>query len=171
MDTKLKLFLDKINLKEEYFKYFNNARLEKIKCSSDKLNWNFIIDTNDLLPLDVIKYIDEHIKDGFKELKTVTYTIIPKESYNVSINNYYPYVISTLGLSSMMESLFKDKLIKFTTDGLVVEVDNKAMEKVLKDNMTKIKSKLKSIGFDVELKIVINESEIKKEILKDKKVK
>ena len=88
MDTKLKLFLDKINLKEEYFKYFNNAKLEKIKCSSDKLNWNFIIDTNDLLPLDVIKYMDEHIKDGFKELKTVTYTIIPKESYNVSINNY-----------------------------------------------------------------------------------
>ena len=162
MDTKLKLFLDKINLKEEYFKYFDNAKLEKIKCSSDKLNWNFIIDTNDLLPLDVIKYMDEHIKDGFKELKTVTYTIVPKESYNVSINNYYPYVISSLGLSSMMESLFKEKLIKFTTDGLVVEVENKAMEQVLNNNMSKIRSKLKSMGFDVDLKIVINDSDIKK---------
>lgn len=170
MDTKLKLFLDKINLKEEYFKYFNAAKLEKIKCSSDKLNWNFIIDIDDLLPLDVIKYMDEHIKDGFKELNTVTYTIVPKESYNVAINNYYPYVISTLGLSSMMESLFKDKLIKFTTDGLIIEVDNKAMEQVLKDNMSKIKSKLKSIGFDVDLKIVINETDIKKEILEDKNI-
>ena len=170
MDTKLKLFLDKINLKEEYFKYFNAAKLEKIKCSSDKLNWNFIIDTNDLLPLDVIKYMDEHIKEGFSELNTVTYTIIPKESYNVAINNYYPYVISTLGLSSMMESLFKDKLIKFTTDGLVIEVDNKAMEQVLNSNMKKIKTKLKSMGFDVDLKIIINESEIKKEILEDKNI-
>ena len=157
MDTKLKLFLDKINLKEEYFKYFNNAKLEKIKCSKDKLNWNFIIDTNDLLPLDVIKYMDEHIKDGFSELNNVIYTIVPKESYNVSINNYYPYVISSLGLSSMMESLFKDKLIKFTTDGLVVEVDNKAMQQVLSNNMNTIKSKLKSIGFDVDLKIVIKD--------------
>ena len=115
MDTKLKLFLDKINLKEEYFKYFSDAKLEKIKCSKDKLDWNFIIDTSDLLPLEVIKYMDSNIKKGFPDLKKVMYTIIPKQSYNVSINNYYPYVISCLGLSPMMEGLFKDKLIKFTT--------------------------------------------------------
>ena len=34
-----------------------------------------------------LQIIDEHIKEGFSELNTVTYTIIPKESYNVSINN------------------------------------------------------------------------------------
>ena len=59
MDTKLKLFLDKINLKQEYFKYFSDANLSKIKCSKDKLDWNFIINTSDLLPLDVIKYMDK----------------------------------------------------------------------------------------------------------------
>ena len=167
MDTKLKLFLDKINLKEEYFKYFSDAKLEKIKCSKDKLDWNFIIDTSDLLPLEVIKYMDSNIKKGFPDLNKVMYTIIPKQSYNVSINNYYPYVISCLGLSPMMEGLFKDKLIKFTTDGLIIEVDNRAMEEVLNNNMDIILSKLKSIGFDVELKIIVNETDIRKEIEED----
>ena len=170
MDTKLKLFLDKINLKDEYFKYFSDAKLEKIKCSKDKLDWNFIINTSDLLPLDVIKYIDNNIKKGFPDLNKVIYTIVPKQSYNVSINNYYPYVISCLGLSPMMEGLFKDKLIKFTTDGLIIEVDNRAMEEVLNSNMKTIKSKLLSMGFDVDLKIIVNETDIKKEIEDEKNI-
>ena len=170
MDTKLKLFLDKINLKDEYFKYFSDAKLEKIKCSKDKLDWNFIINTSDLLPLDVIKYIDNNIKKGFPDLNKVIYTIVPKQSYNVSINNYYPYVISCLGLSPMMEGLFKDKLIKFTTDGLIIEVDNRAMEEVLNSNMKTIRSKLLSMGFDVDLKIIVNETDIKKEIEDEKNI-
>ena len=43
-------------------------------------------------------------------------------------------------------------------------------KQLLNNNMSKIRSKLKSMGFDVDLKIVINESDIKKEILEDKKV-
>ena len=170
MDTKLKLFLEKVNLKEEYFKFFNDAKLVKIKSTKDKLNWNFIIETSYLLPLGVIKNIDSNIDKAFPDLTTVTYTIIPKEKNDSDINEYYPYVISTIGLSQMMESFFKTKLIKFTTDGLVIEVDNKAMKNVLDKNMSKIKNKLKSIGFDVDLNIIVNEEYIKKELEEEIKI-
>jgi hypothetical protein len=37
MDNKLKLFLDKINLNQEYYDSFSRAKILKIKSSKDKL--------------------------------------------------------------------------------------------------------------------------------------
>ena len=61
MDEKIKFFLEKINLKQDYYKYFENARILKIKSSKDKLNWNFIIATKDYIPVEVLKEIDKNI--------------------------------------------------------------------------------------------------------------
>ena len=45
MDSKLELFLNKINLPKEEYNYFNEGKILKIKSTKDKLNWNFIIET------------------------------------------------------------------------------------------------------------------------------
>ena len=42
MDSKLELFLNKVNLSKEDYKYFNDAKLLKIIASKDKKNWNFV---------------------------------------------------------------------------------------------------------------------------------
>ena len=167
MDDKLKLFLDKINLNEDYYRYFENGKILKIKSSKDKLNWNFIIEVNELLPVEVIKFLDENIKTGFPNLKTVTYTIIPKTVEKISINNYYPYIIENINLSSAMSKLLKEKTIKFTTNGLCLEVDNKAMENIVNSKLDLIINKFEQIGFDVKLNIVVNEEDIKNEISND----
>ena len=164
MDDKLKLFLEKIGLDKEYYKYFEDGKILKIKSSKDKLNWNFIIETKELLSLDLIKFLDENIKNGFPNLTTVTYTIIPRTVDRISVNNYFPYVISNIGLSEAMANLFKEKIIKFTSDGLYIELDNKAMENVFNNNMQKIKDKFNQIGFDIDLKTKVNEEDIKSEI-------
>ena len=54
MDSKLELFLNKVNLSKEDYKYFNDAKLLKIIASKDKKNWNFVIETKDLLPVSVL---------------------------------------------------------------------------------------------------------------------
>ena len=164
MDDKLKLFLEKIGLDKEYYKYFEDGKILKIKSSKDKLNWNFIIETKELLSLDLIKFLDENIKNGFPYLTTVTYTIIPRTVDRISVNNYFPYVMSNIGLSEAMANLFKEKIIKFTSDGLYIEVDNKAMENVFNNNIQKIKDKFNQIGFDIDLKTKVNEEDIKSEI-------
>ncbi len=170
MDDKIKLFLEKINLNNNYYKYFDESKIIKIKSSKDKLNWNFIIETKELLPLEVIKFLDANIKSGFPKLDSVTYTIIPKKSDKIDINNYYEYVIDTSGFSSSMNKLLKEKKIKFTTDGLVLEVDNKAMENALNNKMNNIINKFKQIGMDVSLKIIVDEESVKNEIINDMKL-
>ena len=170
MDDKLKLFLEKINLNKEYYNYFVDAKILKIKSSKDKLNWNFIIETKELLPINVIKFLDENISNGFPNLKTVTYTIVPSKVDKISINNYYPYIIENIGLSSSMSKILKEKLIRFTTNGLCIEVDNKAMENMVNNKLDLIEDKFRKIGFDIKLNIVVNEEDIKKEIDNDLKI-
>ena len=164
MDSKLKLFLDKINLDNNYYKFFENGKILKIISSKDKKNWNFIIETENLLDIEILKYIDENIKNGFQNLDYITYTIRPKNIDKMKINSYYSYVISSIGLSQAMTSLFVDKSIKFTTDGLCIEVDNVAQENVIKSKLNLIESKFKQIGYEVQFKIVVNEENIKNEI-------
>ena len=113
MDDKLKLLLEKVNLDKKYYSYFKDGKIIKIIASKDKLNWNFIIETKELLPVEVIKYLDENIKNAFPNLDTVTYTIVPINKELLSINSYYPYIIDIIGLSSAMTTLFKEKTIKF----------------------------------------------------------
>ena len=156
MDSKLKLFLEKIKLDEENYKYFENGKILKIKSSKDKLNWIFVIKVDDILPVDVLKYIDENISTSFDNLKSVNYELVIDKNINTKINDYYSYVISSIGFNEGMASLFLDKMIKYTTNGLVIAVDNRAEENLLKNNIDKINEKYKRIGFDINIKIDVN---------------
>ena len=164
MDEKIKLFLEKINLKQDYYKYFENARILKIKSSKDKLNWNFFIEIDSLLPVEVISFLDTNIFAGFKDLNSVTYTLFPKTVDKMLVNNYYPYIISQIGLSKGMTNLFKDRIIKFTTDGLVLEVDNKAMENIALKKIEEIENKFRQIGLDIKLNIVNDDKELEEPV-------
>ncbi|MBR3116478.1 MAG: PolC-type DNA polymerase III [Bacilli bacterium] len=164
MDDKIKLFLEKIKLKDDYYSFFNNSKIIKIKSSKDKLNWNFFIEVESLLPVEVLEFLDKNISSGFKDLNSVTYTLFPKEVDKMSINNYYQYVINSIGLSKSIVSLFADKTIKFTTDGLVLEVDNKAMENIASKNIDAIENKYRQIGLDIKLNIVDYDKKIDNEV-------
>ena len=43
MDNKIKILLDKINIDEASYQYFNDATISKIKVSSKTNNWNIFI--------------------------------------------------------------------------------------------------------------------------------
>ena len=147
MDSQLELLLKKINLDREYYKYFNNGKILKIISSKDKLNWNFIIDVKDLLPIEVLNYFDNNLKKGFDNLKSVTYTINIENITNAKVNEYYPYIIESLNLGKAISMIFLNRTIKYTTNGMVLEAFNKAEENVINSNIRKIEEKYKQIGF------------------------
>ena len=98
MDSKLELLLNKINLSKDDYRYFNDGKILKIISTKDKLNWNFVIEINELLPTKILEFIDNNLKNGFKDLTTVTYTFKPKNINKSKINDYYNYVINRLNL-------------------------------------------------------------------------
>ena len=170
MDNKLLTLLKKIHLKEEFYDTFKEARIIKIISSNDKKKWNFIIETNEVLDIEILTYLDNNLKKYFSNLDFVTYTIIPKNIDKFKVNEYYNYVIDSIGLSKAMTSLFLNKQIKFTTNGMYLEVDNNAQEDVIKSKLNIIEKKFKQIGFSVELKVIVNEENIKNEFSKYLKI-
>ena len=171
MDSKLKLLLEKLNINEDDYKYFKDGKILKIKCSKDKLNWNFILDVKDLLSTDVLEVFDKNLSNAFSNLKSVTYTINIDNITNLKVNEYYPYVINSLNLGKAMSMIFLNKTIKFTTNGMVIEAFNKAEENVINNKLKDINDKYKQIGFSnfsLSTELLNQKSEISNEI--DKKL-
>ena len=142
MDSKLELLLDKINLDTEDYKNFEDGKILKIISSKDKLNWNFILEVKDLLPISSLEKLDE-IKEAFPDLKSVTYTLKIEGITNAKVNEYYSYVINSLKLGKGIAMIFLNKEIRFTTNGMVLEASNKAEENVIN---SKIKARLNKIS-------------------------
>ena len=70
MNDKMKLLLDKMNIKEELYSSFLDSTIEKIIVNSKAKTWKVIIKNDNLFPKEIIeeleekKYnIDKNIKD------------------------------------------------------------------------------------------------------------
>ena len=59
MDAKIKILLDKINLTKDYYPYFSDAQITKIKINSKTDSWNIFITKDELLPLEVYAEIEK----------------------------------------------------------------------------------------------------------------
>ncbi len=167
MDSKLELFLNKINLSKDDYKYFDGGKILKIISSKDRLNWNFIIQTKELLPVSILEYIDNNINNGFSNLNTVTYTIKPINIKKSHINDYFNYVINSLALGKAISMFFLGKTIKYTTNGLVLEAFNKAEVNMINNKLNQIINSYKRIGFEdfsLSIEYIKEENKLKEEI-------
>ena len=51
MDNNIQILLNKINIDEASYQYFNDAIMKKIKVNSKNNSWNILIDKDNLLPV------------------------------------------------------------------------------------------------------------------------
>ena len=63
MHDKLKLLLDKISLPEEYYEFFNNGKILKLKLDHTRRNGIFVIEIDNPLDIKVLEYIDQNMKN------------------------------------------------------------------------------------------------------------
>ena len=59
MEEKTKILLDKINIDENSYQYFNSAKINKIKVNSKIDSWLVFIEIDDLLPVEVYSELEE----------------------------------------------------------------------------------------------------------------
>ena len=159
MHDKLKLFLDKINLPSEYYDYFNNGKILKLKLDSSRKNGVFVIEIDNILNYDVIDYINNNISKYFKDMNSIGVNYVIRNINYDNCINYYNDAILNSTLAQPMKELFKDKKITVNNNVLTIEVDNTAEENIFNNSKDSILLYFKSLGFnDLKINTVINES-------------
>ena len=166
MDDKIKIFLDKIAVDNNNYKYFNSAILKQIKIYKKKKKYNIFIDIDDILPLDIYKEVEEK-----KHILCEEYDInINYNIQNIDLNKYLDYFTYIL-------ELLKDKLkvieiyiscLNIENNKLILVVDNKKEEEKLLSVKDDIENFYKNIGYYDNIDIIIrHDNNILEEIKKD----
>ena len=171
MQDKLKHLLEKLNIEEENFKYFNDGTLDKIVGNKEKTNYNFYITLNTNIPFNLYKELNSKLKKLYKEFESVKIVINVLNIDESLIKDYYINFIEHCSKkeSSPLIKTFKESNIEYN-DKLNINVNNKAEEMKLNSIIECLEKMFKNAGFNFKINIIIDEKsneEILEEINKD----
>ncbi len=158
MDSKLNLFLKKINLNSEYFDFFKSSTLDKIVINKNNKSFLVKITIDKYLPKDILSNLVEN-KSLFSDDLTYNFTV--RNPDNNMLLDYYPYFLDIL------KSKDKIKLIDVYKDSLVYESDtlrliayNKKEEDRLKEISNDINNFYHNIGFHDYIPVILREDNL-----------
>ncbi len=158
MDSKLNLFLKKINLNSEYYDFFKSSTLDKIVINKNNKSFLVKITIDKYLPKDILSNLVEN-KSLFSDDLTYNFTV--RNPDNNMLLDYYPYFLDVL------KSKDKIKLIDVYKDSLVYESDtlrliayNKKEEDRLKEISNDINNFYHNIGFHDYIPVILREDNL-----------
>ena len=130
MEDKMKILLDKINIDEDSYQYFNDAKITKIKVNSKSDSWAIFINKENLLPLNIYEELEDKKFDLDKNAESIEFVF---NITNTDINtylSYYSYLLKLLKEDLVVLDLYKESLI-IEDDKLVLVATNKVEKKKL----------------------------------------
>ena len=168
MDEKISTLLMQINFNKEYYSYLENAKLKKIIISKNNNSFNFLIETDKILPSIIYQELNNSLINKFKE-KEIILTILPSEIENEYLDSYFELIIEKISNESKMMLIFKDRPLLLKEDNTItLSAYNKGELLNLQKYQKDISLELEKRGFlNNSFNIVINEKgdeEVKEKI-------
>ena len=167
MDDKIKILLDKINIDETSYQYFNDAKITKIKVNSKTNSWNIFIDKDELLPVEILEALESK-KMLLDESASRIEIIFNIKNPNIDTYlSYYKYLLKTLKDDLKVLEIYEDAM-KIEDDFLVLVAANEVEKERLLSVLDKVMNfyKKQSYNFNIDV-IVRHEENILEEIQKD----
>ena len=167
MDDKIKILLDKINIDETSYQYFNDAKITKIKVNSKTNSWNIFIDKDELLPVEILEELESKkmLLDEFASKIEIIFNI--KNPNIDTYLSYYKYLLKTLKDDLKVLEIYEDAM-KIEDDFLVLVATNEVEKERLLGVLDKVMNfyKKQSYNFNIDV-IMRHEENILEEIQKD----
>lgn len=168
MHDKLELFLNKVNVPKEYYNFFMGGKILRLKLDHTRRNGIFVIEVEKALPLEVLSYIDENIRNGFPDMSMVAAEFVIRNANYDDAISYFSNAINNSTLTKPMKELFSEKKLSLNDKTITIEVDNIAEENIFRNHVQSILKYYQKIGFnDIKIDVFINEEnalKVKKEL-------
>ena len=153
MEDKMKILLDKINIDETSYQYFNDAKITKIKVNSKNDSWCIFINIKDLLPLNIYEELEEKKYDLDKNAESIEF-VFNIENPDINIyKEYYDYLLKLLKEDLIVLDLYRESLI-IEDDKLVLVATNAVEKRKLKNVLDKVNKFYKKLGYDKDIDVI-----------------
>ena len=164
MEEKIKILLDKINIDENSYQYFNDAKIIKIKVSPKNKSWNVFIKKDNMLPVDIYKELEEKKNLLDKNASSIELLF---DINNIDLNlylDYYKYLLFLLKDKIRVLEIYED-CMKIEEGKLLLVVSNETEKERLESCQVEIERFYKKIGYNESIEIELrHEGNILEEI-------
>ena len=158
MDENIKKLLDKINMDENSYPYFNDAKMTKIKVNQKQNAWLIFISKDSLLPIEILEELESKKMNLDEKASNIDFTFDIKNPDNEIYLSYYKYILSQLKEDLRVLEIYEDCL-RLEDDFLILvtstEVEKERLEKVL----PKISNFYKRMGYKFNIEVVLRHEE------------
>lgn len=159
MDSNIKTLLDKINIGEEHFQYFNDATMFRVRINSSEKKWNFIINKENLLPVETLIKLEENKMLLNENLNDIEFTFnIENPDLEIYKSYYTDFLLDKLKDVLTVKSLYIDTL-QIKDDFLVLIVSNELEYNKVETCLERINNFYKRMGYKFNINIEINHEE------------
>ena len=154
MQDKLKRLFDEIKVEDNLLEYFCDAKIDKVVIYDGNKLLDFIIDTKEVLPIDVYNNILYKLIAYFNTIDEIRLIIKPSNIDNSKIKDYYINVMKNICLDRNKYNIFLDRDVSVSSDNVITI---KTYNKIECTNMISLKQelidKMYAYGFKIDINI------------------
>ena len=159
MEDKMKILLDKINIGEESFQYFNDAKILKIKVNPKTKSWNIFIEKEELLPVEVLQELEEKKQNLDENAESIEFVFtILNPNLETYVSYFKDYFLKQCKKELKVLSLYQESLI-IENDKLLLVVSDRPEQEAMEKALPKIQKFYKQMGYSEEIEIEVREDE------------
>ena len=173
MQDRLKKLFNEIGVEEEILTYFDNASIDKVVIYDKNKLLDFIINTNNIIPIDVYNNVLYKLVTYFNGIESIKLIINPKEIDNSKISEYYIDIIKNISLDRSKYNIFIDREVNVLDNKIKVDTYNKVECTNMISIRQEIIDKMRCYGFNIELDINLvldGDNDLKNKIEQEKEV-
>lgn len=173
MQEKLKKLFEEINLEDNLLSYFNGASIEKIVVYDQTKQIDFIINTKEVLPIDVYNNVLYKLVSFMNTIETIRLIIIPENKDNSLIESYYLNIMKNICLDRNKYNLFLDREVNIENNVIKIKTYNKIECTNIIQLKQELIDKMSYYGFniDIDIDLVLDgDVELKNKIESEKNI-
>ena len=158
MDENIKKLLDKINMDESSYPYFNDAKMTKIKVNQKQNAWLIFIEKDNLLPLEILEELESKKMNLDEKASHIDFTFEIKNPDNEIYLSYYKYLLSQLKDDLRVLEIYEDCL-RIEDEFLVLVTTTEVEKERLEKCLPKIMNFYKRMGYKFNIEVVLRHEE------------